>query len=110
MAENKVLLTVSKSMPTQGARGEWCELEQAIKYIDGIDSGEYDESAVYSSDELAKDVTGFPSAWARCNFFKLALPHDSTVGLLDGIYRNLREEWQGLIALIATRVMALWAI
>ena len=104
MAENKVLLAVSKSMPTQGARGEWSELKQANDYIVGIDSGEYDESAVYSSDELAKDVTGFPSAWARCNFIKLALSryNMSPMGLLDGIYRNLREEWQGLITLIAT--------
>lgn len=104
MAENKVLLTVSKSMPTQGARGEWSELKQANDYIVGIDSGEYDESAVYSSDELAKDVTGFPSAWARSNFIKLALSryNMSPMGLLDGIYRNLREEWQGLITLIAT--------
>lgn len=104
MAENKVLLAISKSMPTQGNRGEWSELKQASDYIVGIDSGAYDESAIYSSDELAKDVTGFPSAWARSNFIKLALSrfNMSPQGLLDGIYGNLREEWRGLVTLIAT--------
>ena len=105
MAENKVLLAVSKSMPTQGNRGEWTQLKQPDLYINGIDSGEYDESAEYSSDELAKDVTGYPSAWARCNFFKLAIEdykNDRPQSLLNAVYRNLREEWKGLIALIAT--------
>ena len=104
MAENKRLLAVSKSMPTQGNCGEWNELKQSEDYIVGIDSGEYDESAIYSSDELAKDVTGFPSAWARCNFIKLALSryNMSPQGLLDSIYGNLREEWRGLVTLIAT--------
>ena len=105
MAENKVLLAVSKSMPTHGNRGEWTPLKQPDLYINGIDSGEYDESAEYSSDELAKDVTGYPSAWARCDFFKLAIEdyqNNRPQSLQNAVYRNLREEWMGLIALIAT--------
>ena len=104
MANNRTLLPVSGRMPDQGEPGEWHSLTgYANEFIDKIDAGKQDDNVVYSSDVLAADVTGYPSPWARSKFFKIALSfsvNEEDNSSLGTIYRNLREEWMGLIATI----------
>lgn len=106
MANKKVALLSESSFSDIGGNGkigEWTPFEKTPldNYIKGFQGTTATAKALISSDELADKVTGYPSAWARNEFVKLAFEAPADGSLLSQIYENFRQEWMGLLATIA---------
>lgn len=105
MPENNLkLLLLHSEDQKNGTEGKWNFIEQFDHYINGMQIGEaFPERETLPADTLAKNITGYPSPWARCRFFSLAFSESKETGtVLSEIYRNLRSEWLGLLGLIST--------
>ena len=106
MANKKVALLSESSFSDIGGNGnigEWTPFETTPldNYIKGFQGTTATAKALISSDELADKVTGYPSAWARNDFVKLAFDTPADGSLLSQIYENFKQEWMGLLATIA---------
>jgi hypothetical protein len=91
---------------TEGAKsnpeGKWYIHDQIKPFIQGIVAGDLDMAQVSST-----LISGVPTPWARAKLFWFAFDYlqrqdanITTSGLID-FYSVLRDEWKGLIALIA---------
>jgi hypothetical protein len=82
--------------------GKWYVHDQIKPYIQGIDTGDLDENQVNST-----LISGVPTPWARAKLFWFAFDylHRKDANIKEGglmkVYETLRDEWKGLIALIA---------
>jgi hypothetical protein len=101
MARGKLINSTgsSKSNPT----GKWYDMRDDVKtFIQGIAAGDLDINQVSST-----LISGVPSPWARVKLFWFAFdylqrkdPNIVTSGLIE-FYGVLRDEWKGLLALVA---------
>ena len=107
MAEEKKVALLAEStfkgIGGNGEIGEWSEFgaSHLDDYIKGFQGTTATAKTLIASDELADKVTGYPSAWARNEFVKLAFAATENDSLLGQIYENFRQEWMGLLATIA---------
>jgi len=100
MARGKLIKSSegSKSNPT----GKWYIHDQIKPFIQGIVAGDLDINQVSST-----LISGVPSPWARVKLFWFAFDYlqrkdanIETSGLIE-FYGVLRDEWKGLLALVA---------
>jgi len=100
MAKGKLIKSSegSKSNPT----GKWYVHDQIKPFIQGIVAGDLDINQVSST-----LISGVPSPWARVKLFWFAFDYlqrqdanIDTSGLIE-FYGVLRDEWKGLLALVA---------
>jgi len=100
MAKAKLIKSTegSKSNP----EGKWYIHDQIKPFIQGIIAGDLDINQVSST-----LISGVPTPWARVKLFWFAFDYlqrqdanITTSGLLD-FYSILRDEWKGLLALVA---------
>ena len=101
MSDSKSLLIKSKDTKTT-TRGSWGKLKPASSFIAGIETGETTDT---SAEILNSMVTGIPSIWARTRLFQYAFEHsevsDKGMSSLLKVYRDIIDEWKGLIGLMA---------
>lgn len=102
---SKALLIKSYTTLTMGVQGDWNELNMASTYIQGIQTGQILEDV--TAEKITALISGVPSPWARAKLFKFALdtlanpdPNIGESGLTQ-FYEMLRDEWRGLVALLA---------
>ena len=100
MAKGKLIKSSegSKSNPT----GKWYIHDQIKPFIQGVVAGDLDINQVSST-----LISGVPSPWARVKLFWFAFDYlqrkdanIDTSGLIE-FYGVLRDEWKGLLALVA---------
>lgn len=100
MAKAKLIKSTegSKSNP----EGRWYVHDQIKPFIQGIIAGDLDINQVSST-----LISGVPTPWARVKLFWFALDYlqrqdanIATSGLIE-FYSILRDEWKGLLALVA---------
>lgn len=100
MAKGKLIKSTegSKSNPA----GRWYVHDQIKPFIQGIVAGDLDINQVSST-----LISGVPTPWARVKLFWFAFDYlqrkdanIDTSGLIE-FYNILRDEWKGLIALVA---------
>jgi hypothetical protein len=89
---------VSKNDPI----GKWYNLEDIVPFIQGVVTGDLDESQISST-----LITGVPTPWARAKIFSFAFqyvtskdPNIQQSGLIN-FFKGLVNEWKGLLALVA---------
>lgn len=89
---------VSKNDPI----GKWYNLEDIVPFIQGVVTGDLDESQISST-----LITGIPTPWARAKIYSFAFqyvtsndPNIQQSGLIN-FFKGLVNEWKGLIALLA---------
>lgn len=110
MSEKVLLPSAENNESRKGKRGEWFDiasyLPNFIRDLGGNKAGAV--SANEDIKDIAKNMTGYPSAWARCRLFERAIAgfgnankENEVTGELATYYSNLRDEWMGLLALIA---------
>ena len=98
----KAKLIKSTEGTKSNPEGKWYIHDQIKPFIHGIMAGDLDISQVSST-----LISGVPTPWARAKLFWFAFDYlqrqdtnITTSGLLD-FYGILKDEWKGLIALIA---------
>ena len=98
-------LLIKSYTSKNGSQGKWNNLDDAISYIQGIETGKVLDDL--TSDKLAALISGLPSPWARARLFKFAFdtitnpdPNIKESGL-DQFYKKLIGEWKGLVAILA---------
>ncbi|GHT06216.1 hypothetical protein AGMMS49525_14280 [Bacteroidia bacterium] len=89
---------VSKNDPA----GKWYNLEDIVPFIQGVVTGDLDESQISSA-----LITGIPTPWARAKIYSFAFqyvtskdPNIQQSGLIN-FFKGLVNEWKGLLALVA---------
>ena len=99
------VLLIKSYTSKNGSQGKWNNLDDAISYIQGIETGKVLDNL--TADKLAALISGLPSPWARARLFKFAFdtiakpdPNIKESGL-DQFYEMLYGEWRGLLAIIA---------
>lgn len=102
---SKALLIKSYTDITTGSKGVWNDLNMAVSYIQGIETGKILEGL--TADKLGALISGLPTPWARAKLFKFAMqtlaapdPNINQAGLWQ-FYELLCGEWKGLLAVIA---------
>ena len=108
MSEKVLLPAAQNNESRKGKRGEWFDIAQyLLNFIRDL-GGNNASSANEDVKDIAKNMTGYPSAWARCRLFEHAIDdfansnkENKVTGELATYYSNLRDEWMGLLALIA---------
>ncbi|MDR2653175.1 MAG: hypothetical protein LBC68_12850, partial [Prevotellaceae bacterium] len=98
----KAKLIKSTEGTKSNPEGKWYIHDQIKPFIQGIIAGDLDMGQVSST-----LISGVPTPWARAKLFWFAFDYlqrqdanITTSGLID-FYRILRDEWKGIIALIA---------
>jgi hypothetical protein len=98
----KAKLIKSSEGAKSNPEGRWYVHDQIKPFIQGIIAGDLDKEQVSSA-----LISGVPTPWARVKLFWFAFDYlqrqdanITTSGLID-FYSILRDEWKGLIALIA---------
>ena len=98
-------LLIKSYTSKNGSQGKWNNLDDAISYIQGIETGKVLDDL--TADKLAALISGLPSPWARARLFKFAFdtiakpdPNIKESGL-DQFYEKLIGEWKGLVAILA---------
>lgn len=100
--KNIPLVIDSQERPGNGDTNTWSPLENTEKFIENIETVELSEKTNKST-----FVSGIPTAFARVDLFKNAIDNvaNKTVsknkGGLVSYYRELVDEWKGLIAAMA---------
>lgn len=102
---SKALLIKSYTDITTGGKGVWNDLNMAVSYIQGIETGKILEGL--TAEKLGTLISGVPTPWARAKLFKFAMqtlaapdPSINQAGLWQ-FYGLLYNEWKGLLAVIA---------
>lgn len=102
---SKALLIKSYTDITTGGKGVWNDLNMAVSYIQGIETGKILEGL--TAEKLGTLISGVPTPWARAKLFKFAMqtlaapdPNINQAGLWQ-FYGLLYNEWKGLLAVIA---------
>ena len=102
---SKALLIKSYTDITIGGKGVWNNLNMAVSYIQGIETGKILEGLM--AEKLGTLISGVPTPWARAKLFKFAMqtlaspdPNINQAGLWQ-FYNLLYDEWKGLVAVIA---------
>ena len=100
MAKGKLIKSSEGSISNPA--GKWYVHDQIKPFIQGIVAGDLDINQVSST-----LISGVPSPWARVKLLWFALyylqrkdANIETSGLIE-FYSVLRDEWKGLLALIA---------
>jgi hypothetical protein len=98
----KAKLIKSSGGTKSNPEGKWYIHDQIKPFIQGINAGDLDKEQV--SGTL---ISGVPTPWARAKLFWFAFDYlqredanITTSGLID-FYRSLRDEWKGIMGLIA---------
>jgi hypothetical protein len=98
----KAKLIKSTEGTKSNPEGKWYVHDQIKPFIQGIIAGDLDINQVSST-----LISGVPTPWARAKLFWFAFDYlqrqdanITTSGLID-FYGILRDEWKGIIALIA---------
>ncbi len=101
MSDPKPLL-IKSSDTRRTTKGVWEELTQAWSYIKGIETPSTTDT---DAEVFNSMVTGVPTVWARARLFKYAFKNagedDKSNASLLQVYRQIRNEWKGLLALLA---------
>jgi hypothetical protein len=98
----KAKLIKSSEGTKSNPEGNWYVHDQIKPYIQGIDTGDLDENQVNST-----LISGVPTPWTRAKLFWFAFDYlqqkDANIreGGLIKVYETLRDEWKGLLALMA---------
>lgn len=95
---SKALLIKSYTDITTGGKGVWNDLNMAVSYIQGIETGKILEGL--TAEKLGTLISGVPTPWARAKLFKFAMqtlaapdPNINQAGLWQ-FYGLLYNEWK----------------
>lgn len=97
-----LVIKVKRNAVPNGDLGKWTDMSGSIKGL----TADIQTSAIKENADIAAQVSGIPTAYARANLFKSALssygqPTDDAEQNLNAFYGMLVSEWRGFIACIA---------
>lgn len=97
-----LIIKVKRNAVPNGDLGKWTDMSGHIKDL----TKDIDTSTIKENADIAAQVSGIPTAYARANLFKSALafdgqPIDEADKNLNVFYEMLSTEWRGFIACIA---------